>query len=117
MTRNSKYDYISEVQSLLEEACVMYNKTNVKGAYEKLSQSMRVFYSNKLNLEKEIITSELIPLMKNFKDSEKSLITHSLELSDMIKFAKHSEVRTQFDMIVKEFSVERFQHSEPSLIL
>ena len=100
----AKYDYIYEVESLLNDASTLYEKTLVKEAYEKLSQSIRVFYSNKLNLEKEIITSDLMPLMKNFNESEKSLIKHSLQLSDMIKFAKHSETKKQFDMIKDEFS-------------
>ena len=104
ITVNKKYDYIFEVESLLDEASVLYEKTLVKDAYEKLSQSIRIFYSNKLNLEKEVITSDLIPLMKNFKESEKSLIKHSLQLSDMIKFAKHSETKNMFDMIKDEFS-------------
>ena len=104
ITVKPKYDYISEVESLLYEANILYEKTLVKSAYEKLSQSIRLFYSNKLNLERELLTSDLIDIMKNFGESEKSLIKHSLQLSDMIKFAKHSETKKQFDMIKDEFS-------------
>ena len=70
----------------------------------QLSQSIRVFYSNKLNLEKEIVTSDLIPLMKNFEESEKSLIEKSLHLSDMIEFAKHSDNNSEFNQIIEQFS-------------
>ena len=75
---NQKYDYLCDVESLLHDANLSYKNSQIKDAYEKLSQSIRVFYSNKLNLEKEIVTSELIPLMKNFNKSEKSLIEKSL---------------------------------------
>ena len=99
-----KYDYLSDVSLLLAQASLSYKNTQTKDAYEKLSQSMRVFYSNKLKLEKEVVTSDIIPLMKNFAKSEKSLIKNSLHLSDMIKFAKHSEDKKQFERIIAEFS-------------
>ena len=89
---------------LLEQASSSYKNTQTKDAYEKLSQSMRIFYSNKLKLEKEIVTSDLLPLMKNFSESEKSLIKNSLHLSDLIEFAKHSEDKKQFEQIMAEFS-------------
>ena len=102
---NQKYDYLSDVESLLHDANSLYKNSHIKDAYEKLSQSIRVFYSNKLNLKKEIVTSDLIPLMKNFKQSEKSLIEKSLYLSDMIEFAKHSDNNSEFQQIIEKFSV------------
>ena len=99
-----KYDYISDVESLINDANSLYKNSHVKDAYEKLSQSIRVFYSNKLNLEKELVTSDLIPLMKNFKESEKSLIEKSLHLSGMIEFAKHSDNNYEFLQIIEQFS-------------
>ncbi len=90
--------------SLLSNATALYEKNNVKDAYEKLSQSIRLFYSNKLDLEKEIITSDLLPLMKRFSKNEKSLIEESLQLSDMIEFAKHTENNNKFEQIITEFS-------------
>ena len=103
ITVKPKYDYLSDVELLLNQAETLYKNTHTKDAYEKLSQSMRVFYSNKLELEKEIVTSDLIPLMKNFSEFEKSLVKKSLHLSDMIEFAKHSEEKKQFDHIFTEF--------------
>ena len=82
----------------------MYQENNVKDAYEKLSQSIRLFYSNKLELEKEIITSDLLPLMKHFDKHEKSLVEESLHLSDMIEFAKHTEKDNRFEQIMTGFS-------------
>ncbi len=101
---NQKYNYLSDVESLLNEANSLYKNSQIKDAYEKLSQSIRVFYSNKLNLEKEIVTSDLIPLMKNFKKSEKSLIEKSLHLSDLVEFAKHSDNNSEFEQIIEQFS-------------
>ncbi len=104
ITINQKYNYLSDVESLLHEANSLYKNSQIKDAYEKLSQSIRVFYSNKLNLEKELVTSDLIPLMKNFKDSEKSLIEKSLRLSDMVEFAKHSDSNIEFQQIIEQFT-------------
>jgi hypothetical protein len=100
----SKNDYLVEVQSLLNNATNLYHHNDVKNAYEKYSQSIRLFYSNKLELEKEIITSDLLPLMKNFDKSEKLLVEESLTLSDMIEFAKHIEKDRRFEEIIAEFS-------------
>jgi len=99
-----KYNYLSDVESLLDDANSLYRNSHVKDAYEKLSQSIRVFYSHKLNLEKELVTSDLLPLMKNFKKSEKSLIEKTLHLSDMIEFAKHSDDNSEFEQIIEQFS-------------
>ena len=101
---NQKYNYLSDVESLLDDANSLYRNSHVKDAYEKLSQSIRVFYSHKLNLEKELVTSDLLPLMKNFKKSEKSLIEKTLHLSDMIEFAKHSDNNSEFEQIIEQFS-------------
>jgi len=104
LLKTSSYDYLSNVSSLLAEANNLYKNYHIKDAYEKLSQAIRVFYSNKLNLEKELVTSDLIPLMKNFDESEKSLIEKSLRLSYMIEFAKHSDNDAEFEKIIERFS-------------
>ena len=104
ITIESKNNYLTEVESLLNHATSLYRQNNIKDAYEKLSQSIRLFYSNRLELEKEIITSDLLPLMKRFDSHEKSLVEESLRLSDMIEFAKHIEKDNKFEQIVTEFS-------------
>ena len=55
-------------------------------------------------MEKELVTSALIPLMKNFKNSEKLLVESSLRLSDLIEFAKHSDAKMEFQQIIIQFS-------------
>ena len=82
----------------------LYRQNNIKDGYEKLSQSIRLFYSNRLELEKEIITSDLLPLMRHFDEDEKSLVEESLHLSDMIEFAKHTEKDNRFEQLVTKFS-------------
>ena len=104
ITVESKNDYLNEVESLLISAKDLYLKNNVKDAYEKLSQSIRLFYSNKLELKKEIVSSDLLPLMKQFDKHEKLLVEESLHLSDMIEFAKHIEKDRRFEQIIIEFS-------------
>ncbi|NMI83123.1 MAG: hypothetical protein EX286_00490 [Candidatus Nitrosopelagicus brevis] len=104
ITIESKNDYLAEVESLLSHATSLYRQNKIKDAYEKLSQSIRLFYSNRLELEKEIITSDLLPLMKRFDSHEKSLVEESLRLSDMIEFAKHIEKDNKFEQIITEFS-------------
>ena len=100
----SNDDYLIEVESLLNHATSLYDQNDVKDAYEKFSQSIRLFYSNKLELKKEIITSDLLPLMKHFDKSEKLLVEESLHLSDIIEFAKHTEKDRRFEHIMIEFS-------------
>ena len=104
ITVESKNDYLAEVESLLMHAKSLYHQNSIKDAYEKLSQSIRLFYSNRLELEKEIITSDLLPLMERFDNQEKSLVEESLRLSDMIEFAKHIEKDNKFEQIITEFS-------------
>ena len=104
ITIESENNYLTEVESLLTHATSLYRQNKIKDAYEKLSQSIRLFYSNRLELEKEIITSDLLPLMKRFGSHEKSLVEESLRLSDIIEFAKHIEKDNKFEQIITEFS-------------
>ena len=113
--RKNKYDYLHDVESLIQQANESYKKSFTKDAYEKLSQSMRLFYSKKIGLEKELVTSDLIPLMKNFSDFEKSLVQKSLHLSNLIEFAKHTEDNKQFKTIISEFT--KIIETEKKLVL
>ena len=101
---NQKYDYLSDVESLLDDANSLYKTLISKMHMKNLVNQSESFYSNKLNLEKELVTSDLLPLMKNFKKSEKSLIEKTLHLSDMIEFAKHSDNNSEFEQIIEQFS-------------
>lgn len=103
LTVNTNYNYLNEVELLLKEATSLNKNQQFKDAYEKLSQSIRIFYSHKLKLEKEVTPSDIIPLMQNFHESEKILVKNSLRLSEMIEFAKHSEDSKRFEQILNEF--------------
>ena len=113
--RKNKHDYLHDVELLIQQANESYKMSFTKDAYEKLSQSMRLFYSKKIGLEKEIVTSDLIPLMKNFSDFEKSLVQKSLHLSNLIEFAKHTEDNKQFKTIISEFT--KIIETEKKLVL
>ena len=71
---------------------------------EELEESIKELTEYKNRLEKELVTSDLLPLMKHFSKHEKSLIENSLQLSDMIEFAKHTENDNKFKQITSEFS-------------
>ena len=82
----------------------MYNSNKVKDAYEKFSQSIRLFYSYHYNLKCEVTTSEILDRIKKVSKSEYDIIFDCLVLCGIIEFAKHNENKNDFQNYMKSFT-------------
>ena len=60
------FDYRSEALQLLGEARSLFEKEKFKDAYSKASQAIRVYYSFKHGLNKEITNTDIIKFLKKF---------------------------------------------------
>ena len=91
---------------MIDKSLKLLGENRKKEAYEKLSQAIRYYYSNKLGIGSELNSSELIQLMKRQKLTHTRKIKNWLELCGMVEFAKHDVSETKFHNIISSFKRE-----------
>ncbi len=105
-------NYVLETQKLLILARKDYESKHVKDAYEKFSQAIRLYYSYKLSLDKELSAVELLDQITHFDKTEYQLVYDSLTLCGIIEFAKHTEKDNEFMKCISEFTKNIENNSE-----
>jgi len=103
-SEESKIDYVLETKKLLIIAREKYESNHIKDAYEKFSQAIRLYYSFKFNLDKEITAIELLNQITDIDKTEYRLVRNSLALCGMIEFAKHNEKENEFKKCISNFT-------------
>jgi len=98
-----KKDYIREAREMLNAARDLFSKKREKDAYEKVSQAVRFYFSNKLNLKKEVTNYELLKVLE--RDDKGKDVKRCLDLCALVEFAKYRANREDFDEII--LSAER----------
>ena len=93
-----------------------YESKNIKDAYEKFSHAIRLYYSYKLNLEKEITAVELLNQLTDIDKTEYRLVYDSLNLCGIIEFAKHTEKENEFVKCISKFTKNVEQNSKDIVI-
>ena len=109
-------NYVSETRKLLILARKDYELKHVKDAYEKFSQAIRLYYSYKLSLDKEITAVELLNQITHVDKTEYQLVYDSLTLCGKIEFAKHAEKENEFIKCISKFSKNVENNSQDILI-
>ena len=91
---------------MVEESLKLLGEGMKKEAHEKLSQAIRYYYSNKIGIESELNSSELIQLLKKQKLTHSRKIKRWLEFCGMVEFAKHDVNESKFHNIISSFKRE-----------
>ena len=116
ISKNLEINYVLETQKLLILARKKYESKNIKDAYEKFSHAIRLYYSYKLNLEKEITAVELLNQLTDIDKTEYRLVHDSLNLCGIIEFAKHTEKENEFVKCISKFTKNVEQNSKDIVI-
>ena len=104
ISKNLEINYVLETQKLLILARKKYESKHIKDAYEKFSHAIRLYYSYKLNLDKEITAVELLNQLTDVDKIEYQLVYDSLSLCGIIEFAKHTEKENEFMKCISNFT-------------
>jgi hypothetical protein len=92
-------DFIKEARRMLEESKQLFRQKKEKDAYGKAAESLRFYYSYKLEQKTELTNYELIKMLKknkvSFQDTQKCL-----NLCSLVEFAKYVANQQDFDEIV-----------------
>ncbi len=93
-------DYHKDAKKLLEEAKRLFADGKEKDAYEKASQSIRLFYTHKLGHRKELTNTQTIEALKRHKMAHHDT-QRCLNLCGMVEFAKYKANKKDFSEIVR----------------
>ncbi|HEX55135.1 MAG: hypothetical protein DRO94_04020 [Candidatus Altiarchaeales archaeon] len=93
-------DYRKIARDMLNEAENLFIKGRKKDAYEKISQAIRFYFSNKFKLRREITNTELLHILKKRNFREYNKIKRCLELCSLVEFARYSTKKKEFDKIL-----------------
>ena len=100
----SSTSFVDTTRQMLSDAKKLHEKKKIKDSYEVFAQSIRYYYSYKLDLKKEMTTFEVLRELKKHNLNEFNQIQECLGLCGMIEFAKHQESENDFAKATEIFS-------------
>lgn len=93
-------DYKKEVKKMIAEAEELFKNKKEKDAYEKVSQALRFYFSNKLKINAEITNTELLKVLKKRKPEDYKKIKNCLNLCALVEFAKYKANKKAFNKLI-----------------
>jgi len=93
-----------KAKEMLDYSTDLFENNFHKEAFEKLGQTIRFYYCNKLDLSVQMTSFEIIPELKKSKINDFESITKWLLLCGSVEFTKHQSHKTEFNNIVSSFS-------------
>ena len=91
---------------MITQSLKLLDDDKKKEAHEKLSQAIRYYYSNKIGIQKEVNSSELVQLLKDQKLIDSIKIKSWLEFCGLVEFAKQEVNNAEFHRIISLFKRE-----------
>ena len=92
-----------KTKDMLNLSINLFKNNSHKDAFEKLGQTIRFYYCNKLDLNVEMTSFEIIPELKKSKIDNFENIIKWLSLCGSVEFTKHQSHKTEFNNIVFSF--------------
>ena len=97
-------NYVNYTRSMIKSSRDIFDDNCPKYAFEKFSQAIRYYYSNKLKINLDLTHTEIIIELKksnvdNFKDIQKWLL-----LCSQVEFIKHKSTKKEFFDALDSFS-------------
>lgn len=94
-----KISYKQQAMAMLEEAKKMFSEGAQKEAYALVSEAVRFYFREKLALQKEVASSELVHHLRRAKIKH-SNVQKCLNMCGLVEFAKYVPTKEDFDEIV-----------------
>ncbi|MCD6477671.1 MAG: hypothetical protein J7K87_01585 [Candidatus Aenigmarchaeota archaeon] len=98
--QEKKINYKKEARKMIEEAKKLFSEGKGKDAYEKVSQAVRFYFSYKLDIKREIVSSELLSILRKNKSGQYQEVKNCLNICGLVEFAKYSPNKKDFDYII-----------------
>ena len=82
----------------------LFDDGSPKYAFEKFSQAIRYYYSQKLQINLDLTPNETISELKKSKISNYDDVYHWLELCTKVEFVRHKSTQKEFIKALDSFS-------------
>lgn len=101
-------DFRELTQDMLNKSQSLYENNKRKEAFEVLSQAIRYYYSQNMEIYKEMTNLELLGVLRESKSNAYSQVKDWLLLCGSIEYAKYHSNDDDFKNILSKFSKEVF---------
>jgi hypothetical protein len=89
-------NYVENTLDLIQSSKDLFDDSMPKYAFEKFSQAIRYYYSNKLGINLDLTQTEMMYNLKKSDVSNYSQIQKWLQLCGQVEFVKHSSTQKEF---------------------
>ncbi|MGY5150003.1 MAG: hypothetical protein ACW9W3_08050 [Candidatus Nitrosopumilus sp. bin_68KS] len=99
-------DFRELTQDMLHKSRILYQNNKRKDAYEILSQAIRYYYSQHMEIYKELTNQELLNYLRESKAIEYVQVKNWLLLCGSVEYAKYDSKDIDFENVISKFSKE-----------
>ena len=89
-------NYVENTLEMIQSSKNLFDDSMPKYAFEKFSQAIRYYYSNKLEINLDLTQSEMMYNLKKFDVSNYPQIQKWLQLCGQVEFVKYSSTQMEF---------------------
>ena len=89
-------NYVENTLEMIQSSKNLFDDSMPKYAFEKFSQAIRYYYSNKLGINLDLTQSEMMYNLKKSDVSNYPQIQKWLQLCGQVEFVKHSSTQKEF---------------------
>ena len=96
VTVTSSVNYVENTLEMIQSSKNLFNDSMPKYAFEKFSQAIRYYYSNKLGITLDLTQSEMMYNLKNSDVPNYNQIQKWLQLCGKVEFVKYRSTQKEF---------------------
>jgi len=96
VTVTPSVNYVENTLEMIQSSKNLFNDSMPKYAFEKFSQAIRYYYSNKLGITLDLTQSEMMYNLKNSDVPNYNQIQKWLQLCGQVEFVKHRSTQKEF---------------------
>ena len=89
-------NYVENTLEMIQSSKELFDENMPKYAFEKFSQAIRYYYSNKLGINLDMTQSEMVHNLKKSNVENHSQIQKWLQLCGQVEFVKHRSTQKEF---------------------
>mgnify|MGYP000055747039 CR=1 FL=1 len=97
-------NYVENTLSMIQSSRRLFDEGSPKYAFEKFSQAIRYYYSQKLQINLDLTHTETISELKKSKISNYDDVNKWLELCGKVEFVRHKSTQKEFIKALDSFS-------------
>ena len=96
-------NYVENTLEMIQSSKELFDENMPKYAFEKFSQAIRYYYSNKLGINLDMTQSEMMHNLKKSDVSNYPQIQKWLQLCGQVEFVKHQSTQKEFIAALETF--------------